>query len=154
MTIAPERAPDRSLPTIRAKLVEIHRDLGALGTDLLNAPSPWLLVLRRGAMTALERRFDELALAFMNVDSDLVIHAQSRVSGDLNSLLASASLMQLHFGMRDSVRGILADVGGRIAALRNDIAFRESLIAACFAIALAAVSAFVDVRGLLFGGHS
>ena len=68
--------PDRSLNEVSSQLIALHREVGSLATDAIHCRPNWRLVFVRGPLRRLEDRLDAHFTTFMNVDADLVVHAE------------------------------------------------------------------------------
>lgn len=142
--------PDRTLDEVRTQFLALQREVGTLATEALHLRPTWRLVFgRRERLHSLEERLDAHFRTFMNLEADLVAHAQP--PKDINSVILVGIQFQMHFGVRDSVRGVLADTNGILSGVRTQLDFRGSLAISIAAIVVALISAATDVSGV-FGG--
>ena len=137
---------DRTLQEVRAQLWSLQREVGTLATEALRLRPSWKLVLlSRKELLGLEERLDKHFQDFMNLDADLSAHAQP--PGDMNAAIRSGMQFQLHFGARDSVRGVLMDTSAILNGLRNQLDFRASLALSILAIAVSLIGLVAGVGG-------
>lgn len=143
--------PDRTLDEVRTQFLLLQREVGALATEALHLRPTWRLVFgRRGRLHSLEERLDAHFTTFMNLEADLVAHAQPPEK--IDSVILLGIQFQMHFGVRDSVRGVLVDTNGILSGLRTQLDFRGSLAISIAAIVVALISAASDVSGLFGAG--
>lgn len=136
----------RTLDEVRAQFLGLQREVGRLASEALRIRPTWRMAFSRlKQIHGLEERLAAHLTTFMNIDADLAEHAQPR--GGANESIIAAAQFQMHFGVRDSVRGLLSDTNGILASIRNEIAFRRS-------VALAVAAIFVSVATPLIGACS
>ena len=136
-----EPKSDRSLLDVRKELWHLHRQVGTLATDVVRMRPSWRLAFRRTPITTVEERLAGCFAYFMNLDADLNAHASP--PSDLSTAIRSAAQFQMHFGVRDSVRGLLGATNDAVGSLQNQLDFRLSLAVALFA-------AVISVAGVVF----
>jgi hypothetical protein len=137
---------DRTLSEVRAELWSLQREVGTLATEALRLRPTWKLVLlSRKELLRLEERLDTHFQHFLNLDADLSAHAQP--PGDMNLAIRNGMQFQMHFGARDSVRGVLTDTSGILSGLRNQLDFRASLALSVLAILLSLIGLFAGGGG-------
>ena len=134
----------RELNDVRDRFLVLHREVGTLATDVLKFDIGWSHVLWRRPLREFEERLDSLFTTFMNLDADLIAHAKPPETY-ITGVVYTPITFQMHFGVRDSVRGLLSDTNTAIGSLRNQADFRGSLMVSVVAIVIASVSALVDV---------
>jgi hypothetical protein len=144
--------PARTLDEVRAQFLKLHKDVGDLATDVFKYDVPWKpwrieqWWRHPPPLRELGRRLDQHFATFIDLDADLIAHAKPPRSVSMAQL--DSPQFQMHFGVRDSVRGLLSDTSGAIGSLRNQADFRLALTISVIAIIVALVSALADI-GLL-----
>jgi hypothetical protein len=136
---------DRTLPEVRDQFLTLHREVGTLATDALHLHPTWRQVFSRKKLRELEERLDKHFTTFMSLDADLTAHA--RPPNDVNSAMFYLVHFQLHFGVRDAVRGVLTDTGSVLTGLRNQLDFRSSLALSVLAILISVIGVVMGAGG-------
>jgi hypothetical protein len=137
---------DRTITEVRDQLWLLQREVGRLATDALHLRPTWKLVFSsRKELHQLEERLDHHFTVFMNLDADLSALAQP--PSDVNTAIRNGMQFQMHFGARDSVRGVLTDTSQILNGVRNQLDFRSSLALSLLAIAISLIGMVIGVGG-------
>lgn len=137
------KPPDREIEEVRAGLRELHRAVGTFASEVLAFDLTWWRAFDRRSLRKLEERLETQFTTFMNLDADLLAHANW--PSDINTAMRSAAHFQVDCGVRDSVRGLLTDTAAAVGSLRSQADFRSSLALSVAAIVLALASAVFDI---------
>lgn len=133
------------LGQIKWSLTELHKDAGQLLTDLLHLRPTLKLVLWRLPLRDLENRLDEYLRRFVELDGELIKHANP--PSDVNTALRNAAQFNFYAAVRDSVRGLLLDSGNVAGSLRNQLDFLGSLALSVVALLVAVISLVLQFGG-------
>jgi hypothetical protein len=141
---------DRPVHEVIEDLVELRFEIGTLAARIVHFRPGFRDLLSRRRLAALEASHEEMMKRFVTLDGDLTTVARAWL--DPNTPVLRSINMQLHFGIRDSVRELLTDTSSMLGGIRNQLDFRGSLLVALVALVISLISAGVDLYTALTKG--
>lgn len=132
------------LPDIRQEFLQLQQDVFKFTKEVHRLRPTFRLLLNRNPLKELEKQNYKHLEDFVRIESRLM-EIDLGTGGDFNSTVRSAAVVQMHAGVRDSVRDSVSNASAMLGSLRNGLDFKASLFLTIIAVGLAVFAIVVEV---------